>query len=130
MKRSKRAFRPSAKHRLTLVRDPDLLEFFHYIQPSVGLVALGLYDLDRVLAKFPITLAILDGMTEAFAQNGLDINENVDVAEWLQLLPRPLTGIGITVLQVQNLRVPWSGAAVHLDPRRDVCNLGSGSGLG
>jgi hypothetical protein len=80
-----------------------LVRYFHYIQPEASLVAWAFDDLDAVLRDHDVKLAILDGMTEAFAQNDLDVNANVDVAKWLQLLPRPLAGIGITVLQIDHV---------------------------
>lgn len=61
-------------------------------------------DLDLELVASPApTLAVVDGMTEALALNGLDLRDNTDVARFLTLLPRRLARSGAAVLLVDHV---------------------------
>jgi len=75
---------------------------FHYARPDEPLSDAARADLEPMLALGP-TLVVLDGVTEALTQNGLDLRDNLDVARWLDLLPRRLTRIGIAVLQIDHV---------------------------
>ena len=82
--------------------EQELVERFHYVQPSEPLEAAAWSDLEPALATEP-SLAVIDGVTEALVLHGLDLKDNSDVAKWLALLPRRLTNAGIAVVQIDHV---------------------------
>jgi hypothetical protein len=49
------------------------------------------------------TLAVIDGVTEAFSRQGLNPLDNGDVATWLDLLPRKFARAGMAVLTLDHV---------------------------
>jgi hypothetical protein len=76
-------------------------ERFVYVRPDEPLADTGRADLDAAAAG--VTLAVLDGITEALTLHGLDLSSNGDVAAWLDLLPRPLARGGAAVLTIDHV---------------------------
>ncbi len=95
---------PSIVQRLAALGvDPNAIRArFVYIRPDEPLADAALQDLERALDALP-TLAVIDGLTEAFSQNGLNPLDNTDVAAWLELLPRKLIRGGAAVLQLDHV---------------------------
>jgi KaiC/GvpD/RAD55 family RecA-like ATPase len=58
-----------------------------YLRSDEPLSEAGKADLEAALEPAP-SLVVLDGMTEALALEGLDLNSNADVAQWIVGLPR------------------------------------------
>lgn len=80
------------------VHGPVIAAGLIYLRPEEPLDGYATTALDAALARQP-TLAIVDGVTEALAVQGLDLRDNGDVARWLTLVPRRITRAGIpTVL--------------------------------
>jgi hypothetical protein len=76
-------------------------ERFVYVRPDEPLGNTGGADLDA--AAVGVSLAVLDGITEALTMHGLDLASNTDVAAWLELLPRPLARTGAAVLTIDHV---------------------------
>ena len=75
---------------------------FVYIRPDEPLAPAAMRDLDQALATEP-TLAVIDGVTEAFSRQGLNPLDNSDVAIWLDLLPRKFARAGMAVLTLDHV---------------------------
>ncbi len=54
-------------------------------------------------SKGDFTLAVIDGVSEAYQLCGLDPNVNAEAAEFLAMLPRPLADRGAAVLQLDHV---------------------------
>lgn len=65
-----------------------------YVRPMSALgdesrrVSGGLRAFVETLHARDYTLAVVDGVTDSLATEGLDLNDNVEVAEWLRRIPR------------------------------------------
>jgi hypothetical protein len=59
--------------------------------------------LTTLLAAGPYTLAVIDGVSEAYALLGLDPSDNLDVAKFLAILPRPIAEHGAAVLELDHV---------------------------
>lgn len=75
---------------------------FIYIRPDEPLAAEALTDFESALESTP-SLAVIDGVTEAFSRQGLNPLDNGDVASWLDLLPRRLIAAGAAVLLLDHV---------------------------
>jgi hypothetical protein len=74
--------------------EPDVIrERFIYIRPDEPLVGGAVAALDAALVRKP-TLTVIDGVTEAFAVQGLSPLDNSEVADWLEILPRRILRAG------------------------------------
>jgi hypothetical protein len=73
-----------------------------YIRPDEPFTDISSAELQQAIARQP-ALAILDGVTEALALQGLDLGDNTDVAKWLELLPRPLSRSGAAVVLIDHV---------------------------
>lgn len=60
-------------------------------------------DLGSVLAAGTYQLAIIDGVTEAMTIEGLDLNDNADVATFMRRLPRRLAATGAAVAAIDHV---------------------------
>jgi hypothetical protein len=78
-----------------------VLERFVYVRPDEPLVEAAVREFKA--ACHGVTLAILDGVTEALTLHGLDLASNTDVAKWLDKLPRPLARAGAAVLMIDHV---------------------------
>jgi hypothetical protein len=76
--------------------------WFIYVRPDEALSGPAVSDLDTVLAQVP-SLAVLDGVTEAYSQQNLSPLDIDDVAQWLKLLPRRLVRAGAAVLLLDHV---------------------------
>ncbi len=65
----------------------QIRELFIYIRPDEPLADVSLRELDAALSRGPV-LVVIDGLTEAFTTQGLNPLDNVDIATWLEVLPR------------------------------------------
>ena len=93
---------PSIVGRLrALGADPDTLaQQFTYLRPDEALTQTAQADFDRVLERKP-TLVVIDGMTEAYTREGLNPENNQDIAKWIARLPRHVvltTGAAVVLL--------------------------------
>lgn len=87
---------------LALGVDPDAIrERFRYVRPDEPLSDHGRRDLDAAAAG--ATVAVVDGTTEALTLHGLDLGSNVDIAKWLELLPRRLARRGAAVITLDHV---------------------------
>ena len=103
----------------------DVLTFFHYVQPAEPLVhrggkyTAGNTDLATVVEHYPITLAVIDGITEAMTMHGLKLEDNADYATFHGALPRRLALTGAAVVQIDHVtkstenRGRWASGAQH-----------------
>jgi hypothetical protein len=91
---------------LALGADPAaVVERFVYVQPTGPL---GRGDVDALLDLHAYTLAVIDGLTEAYALLGLGGQSRPDdIPVFMQRLPRPLASRGAAVLQIDH--VPKDG---------------------
>lgn len=48
-------------------------------------------------------LAVLDGVTESIALEGLEMNDNGDIAKWLQLIPKRVTRTGAACIVIDHV---------------------------
>jgi hypothetical protein len=80
------------------LRDPTR---WRYIRPDVALDANGTARLDAAVTG--CTLAIIDGVTEVMNLHGMSINDNDDVARYVQMLPRRIADLGPAVLQIDHV---------------------------
>lgn len=102
---------------LALGAAPDAIaQQLVYVQPADPLTPGALKQL---LDGRPFTLAVLDGMSEAYALLGLDSYSNSDVPKFLSLLPRPIAASGAAVLLIDHVtkskegRGRWAIGAQH-----------------
>jgi hypothetical protein len=88
---------------LDLGANPKAVEHhFTYIRPDEPLTDATIPELEPALARKP-SVAVLDGITEAFVCQGLNPLDNADVATWLALLPRRLVCAGAAVLLLDHV---------------------------
>ncbi|HWF31958.1 MAG TPA: AAA family ATPase [Solirubrobacteraceae bacterium] len=71
-----------------------------YVQPADALTPAAL---KRLIGDETFALAILDGMTEAYALLGLESESNADVPKFLGLLPRPIAATGAAVVLIDHV---------------------------
>lgn len=87
-----------------------------YVQPADPLTPAAL---KKLLSSHPFALAILDGMSEAYALLGLDSYSNSDVPVFLSRLPRPIAATGAAVVLIDHVtkskegRGRWAIGAQH-----------------
>ena len=82
------------------VADEAIADRLHYIRPNESLEDVGRAELEHLLTCRP-ALVVIDGVTEALALEGLNLNDNSEVAEWLEGLPRGIrdrTGAAVVVI--------------------------------
>ena len=82
--------------------EPDaILDWFRYLRPDQPLTGeLSRADLEIALAPEP-SLVVIDGVTEALAIEGIDLNNNTDVANWIVMFPRRIardTGAAVVLI--------------------------------
>ena len=77
-----------------------IIEHFAYIRPVDPLDAARFYTLTRERAY---ALAVIDGVSEAYALLGLDLADNLDAAKFLTTLPRPIAETGAAVLLIDHV---------------------------
>jgi len=80
--------------------DSTILERFTYVRPDDPFTA---STLDALLASRTYTLAIIDGLSEAYTLLGLDPYNNVDAAKFLAALARPIANTGAAVLLIDHV---------------------------
>jgi hypothetical protein len=71
-----------------------------YVRPHEPVVAAAF---EAVLARNP-ALVVFDGVTEALTIHGLSLEDNADVARWLELAPRPAVRTGAAVLLIDHVK--------------------------
>ena len=91
-----------ARLRALGVADEALLERFAYVRPHEPLTPANSGELSALLFVEP-TLVVVDGVTEALTIHGLDLNNNADIAKWLELLPRVVTRSGAACLLIDHV---------------------------
>jgi hypothetical protein len=91
--------------RLNALGIPDqvIVDCFSYVRPDEPLTDQAIADLDKHTIDRKPSLAIIDGLTEAFSRQGLNPLDNGDVAAWLDLLPRRLACAGTAVLTLDHV---------------------------
>ena len=83
------------------VGDDTLRQRFHYVRPEEPRGELG--DLAIAPALDVSGLVILDGVTEALALHGIDMNSNVEVAGFMSGLPRKAAQAGAVVVLLDHV---------------------------
>lgn len=78
----------------------QILEHFTYVRP---VEAMSGDTFGALLDARPFTLAIVDGLSEAYALLGCDINSNNDAARFLAAVPRPLADQGAAVIEIDHV---------------------------
>lgn len=103
----------------------QVLERFHYAQPHEPIFTKGMRftpanaDLGHVLDTYDITLAVIDGVTEAMTMHGLSLIDNAEYATFHGALPRRLALAGAAVVQIDHVtkdkenRGRWAIGAQH-----------------
>jgi hypothetical protein len=79
----------------------QIAEHLRYVRPDVALSAATTRDLQQ--AADGVTLAVIDGVTEAMTMQGLSLMDNEDVAKFMALIPRRLADNGAAVLQIDHV---------------------------
>jgi hypothetical protein len=79
--------------------DAEIIDWFSYIRADEPLTY---DDRERLLALEPV-FVVGDGLTEAFAVEGLDMANNQDAAELYKRLARPFTKAGAAVLLIDHV---------------------------
>lgn len=84
---------------LAMQNNPDVVRSrFHYLRPTEPLgTGVHLDDLRSTILDSPVTLAVIDGITEAMTLHGLDPIANKDVAAFGRILPRRIANLGPAV---------------------------------
>lgn len=86
---------------LALGAQPDaIVDRFAYVRPSDPFAGA---TLDVLLAQHRYELAIIDGLSEAYALLGLDPYSNLDAAVFLARLARPIGATGAAVLLIDHV---------------------------
>lgn len=80
-----------------------IAERFIYLRPDDALSPVAHAQLDRILTEHRPSIAIIDGVTEAMAQNGWSINDNDDAAAFLLALPRRIARHGPAVVLIDHV---------------------------
>ena len=96
---------------LALGAKPDsVIARFHYLQPSEPIFTGKTMkytpasdDLASIVETWPLTLAVIDGVTEAMTMHGLELNDNADYARFHGQLPRRLALTGAAVAQIDHV---------------------------
>jgi hypothetical protein len=87
-----------ARLRSLMVDTEDVRQRFVYVRPDEPLAArdgkatAGGVDFANLLDR-AYTLAVIDGVTEAMATEGLDLISNADIAKWSRLLPKRIAAV-------------------------------------
>jgi len=77
-----------------------IVDRFTYVRPSDPFTAA---TLDALLARHTYQLAVIDGLSEAYALLGLDPYSNSDAAKFLAALARPIADSGAAVLLIDHV---------------------------
>lgn len=80
-----------------------LLERFHYIRPNDPIDSNAKLRVAHALGTWPVTLAVIDGVTEAMSSSGWSINDNDDVARFYDALPRLIERHGPAVALIDHV---------------------------
>lgn len=81
----------------------QILEQFHYVRPGEPIDAAARVRITQALNAWPITLAVIDGVTEAMATTGWSIKENDDIARFYAALPRHIANQGPAVALIDHV---------------------------
>ncbi len=81
----------------------EILEQFVYVRPDQALDLAAGQVLERIITSRRPELAVIDGVTEAMALEGLDLIDNADVAAWLTRLPRRIKDLGPAVVLIDHV---------------------------
>lgn len=103
----------------------QVLEFFHYVEPHEPVFTKGgkftpaNTDLADTLDRYPLTFAVIDGVTEAMTMHGLSLIDNAEYATFHGALPKRLALTGAAVVQIDHVtkdrenRGRWAIGAQH-----------------
>ncbi|MBD2760057.1 AAA family ATPase [Yimella sp. cx-573] len=83
------------------IDDRQIAEHLRYIRPQAALDPASRTHLDE--ATQGVTLAVIDGITEAMTLHGLSLMDNEDVARWLALIPHHIANHGPSVVQIDHV---------------------------
>jgi len=75
---------------------------FAYVRPDEPLTEEAWRELDVALDPSP-ALVVLDGVTEALANEGVKLEDNTEVARWITRLPRRLARAGAAVIVIDHV---------------------------
>jgi hypothetical protein len=85
------------------VTDEAIADGLSYVRPDEPLTEDAAGRIEAMLYEQPYSLAVLDGLTEALALQGLNPNDNRDIALWVAMLPRRLQRTGAAVLSIDHM---------------------------
>jgi hypothetical protein len=84
------------------VEEETLIRLFHYIRPVEALSDAAWLDLEEMLSLYP-AITVLDGVSEAMALHGLELERNSDVAKFISMLPRRISLRGSAVISIDHV---------------------------
>lgn len=99
------------------VPSPLLHDHLSYMRPDEALmtrdqrITPGGLDLADAIKDRSYRLCIIDGVTEAMTVEGLEINDNVDIATWMRRLPKLIASTGPAVAVLDHLVKDRTGGA-------------------
>ena len=83
--------------------EQQLAEHFTYIHPDEHYSQTAQQALEELVKHLKTSLVVIDSTGEALALDGLQQNDDKDVAHWFQKLPRRLANLGAAVLVIDHL---------------------------
>jgi hypothetical protein len=89
--------------RLLGVTDGAISALVAYIRPDEPLTEDAAARITEMLYERPYSLVVLDGLTEALSLQGLNPNDNKDVALWVAMLPRRIQRTGAAPMSIDHV---------------------------
>lgn len=86
-----------------------ITEHFVYVRPEEPLRGMGGtwtaggIDFERLIVDRQWSLIVIDGVTEAMVTEGLELNDNGDIATWSRLLPKRCANTGAAVVMLDHV---------------------------
>lgn len=107
------------------VASEELILRFDYISPAVALTELDRAALLEVIEAARPTLVVIDSTGEALAGDGLNGNDDTDVARWFARLPKAIAALGPAVLTLDHTpkNGPESGKRYAIGSQRKLASL-------
>jgi len=85
--------------------DEQIQNQFAYVRPDTAATVEAVSNLPGI----GTSLIVVDGITEAMSIQGLNLNDNKDVAAFVHLLPRPLSKMGGAVVLIDHVTKDRAG---------------------
>jgi hypothetical protein len=85
------------------VTEAQIVKYFHYVCPSTPLSPAAQATLFGLLDKHRPRVILFDGVNAAMTLLGLKLNENTDATQFHQIMLKPLTATGGTVIVIDHV---------------------------